>query len=119
MSRMVALAQGKPSAEDWITRAQALAAADAVQLQLARKLSQRAIDIALRARQPDRAAGYEVSFALYQTLVGYPREAINRASPHSSSREGGTLSTRLGWNLEWQGISLRPRSYQQIYSPFS
>ena len=100
MSRVVALAQGKPWAEDWLTQAQALTAADAGQLQLARKFSQRATDIALRAGQPDRAAGYEASFAVYQAFIGYPQKREAARPRHSGSREEGTLNTRQGWCLE-------------------
>jgi tetratricopeptide (TPR) repeat protein len=80
MNRVVALAQGKPWAEDWLTQAQALTAADAGQLQLARKLSQRAVELALRAEQPERAAGYEASFAVYEAFIGYPNQARRRAA---------------------------------------
>jgi eukaryotic-like serine/threonine-protein kinase len=80
MNRVVALAQGKPWAEDWLTQAQALTAADAGQLHLARTLSQKAVELALRAGQPDRAAGYEASFAVYEAFIGYPKEARGRAA---------------------------------------
>ena len=80
MSRVVALAQGKPWAEDWLTQVQALTAADAGQLQLGRKFSQRATELALRAGQPDRAAGYEASFAVYEAFIGYPKQARGRAA---------------------------------------
>jgi eukaryotic-like serine/threonine-protein kinase len=103
MNRVVALAQGKPWAEDWITQAQALTAADAGQLQLARKLSQRAVDIALRAQQPDRAAGYEASFAVYQALIGYPREAIGRASAALKLSKGRDIEYVAGLALGMAG----------------
>ena len=103
MNRVVALSQGKPWAEDWITQAQALTAADAGQLQLARKLSQRAVDIALRAQQPDRAAGYEASFAVYQALIGYPREAIGRASAALKLSRGRDIEYAAGLALGMAG----------------
>ena len=103
MNRVVALSQGKPWAEDWISQAQALTAADAGQLQLARKLSQRAVDIALRAQQPDRAAGYEASFAVYQALFGYPREAIGRASAALKFSRGRDVEYAAGLALGMAG----------------
>jgi len=103
MNRVVALAQGKPWAEDWISQAQAQAAADAGHLQLARKLSQRAVDIALRAEQPGRAAGYEASFAVYQALIGYPREAIGRASDGLKLSSGRDIEYVAGLALATAG----------------
>jgi eukaryotic-like serine/threonine-protein kinase len=103
MNRVVALAQGKPWAEDWISQAQAQTAADAGHLQLARKLSQRAVDIALRAEQPGRAAGYEASFAVYQALIGYPREAIGRASAGLKLSRGRDIEYVAGLALGTAG----------------
>ena len=99
MNRVVALSQGKPWAEDWISQAQAMTAANAGQLQLARKLSQRAVDLALRAEQPGRAAGYEASFALYEALFGYPREAIGRASAALKFSRGRDIEYAAGLAL--------------------
>jgi len=103
MNRVVELSQGKPWAEDWITQAQAQTAADAGQWQLARKLSQSAVDIALRAQQPDRAAGYEASFAVYQALIGYPREAIGRASAALKLSRGRDIEYAAGLALGTAG----------------
>ena len=72
-------------------------------MQLARKLSQRAIDIALRAQQPDRAAGYEASFAVYQALIGYPREAIDRASAALKFSRGRDIEYAAGMALGMAG----------------
>ena len=93
MNRVVALAQGKAWAEDWLTQAQALTAADAGQLQLARKLSQRAVELALREEQPERAAGYEASFAVYEAFIGYPKQARGRAA--------GALKLSRGRDIEY------------------
>ena len=49
MKRQVALAQNRPDAEDWMTHSQALVAAYSGRLQLARGLSQRAVDLARQA----------------------------------------------------------------------
>ena len=103
MNRVLALAQCKPWAEDWITQAQAQTAAGAGQLQLPRKLSQRAVDIALRAEQPDRAAGYEASFAVDQALMGYPREAIGSASAALKLSRGRDIEYAAGMALGMAG----------------
>ena len=103
MDRVVALAQGKPWAEDWIRQAQAQTAGAAGQLQLARKLSQRAVDTALRAEQPGRAAGYEASFAVYQALCGYPREAKGRAAAALKLSTGRDIEYAAGLALGMAG----------------
>lgn len=79
MKRAAALASGKPWAEDWMYQAEALAAADRGQIQLARQLSRKARELAIGLGQPERAAGYESGFAVDEALFGFPREAI-RAS---------------------------------------
>jgi DNA-binding winged helix-turn-helix (wHTH) protein/predicted Zn-dependent protease len=75
MSGAVALAQGRAWAEDWITHAQALAAARAGQLRLARNLSRKAVDLARSIGQLERAAGYEAAAAEYQARIGNTYEA--------------------------------------------
>jgi DNA-binding winged helix-turn-helix (wHTH) protein/Tfp pilus assembly protein PilF len=56
MDRELARAKDEPGAEDWILRWEALVSAYSGRLQRARELSQRAVDMALRAGQPERAA---------------------------------------------------------------
>jgi DNA-binding winged helix-turn-helix (wHTH) protein/tetratricopeptide (TPR) repeat protein len=96
MNRVVALAQGKPWAEDWLTQAQALTAADAGQLQLARKLSQRAVELALREEEPERAAGYEASFAVYEAFIGDPKQARGRAAAALKLSRGRDIEYTTG-----------------------
>jgi DNA-binding winged helix-turn-helix (wHTH) protein/tetratricopeptide (TPR) repeat protein len=80
MKRAAALASGKPWAEDWMSQAEALAAADRGQLHLARQLSRKAKDLAITVGQPERAAGYESAFAVDEALFGYPSEAVRAAT---------------------------------------
>ena len=80
MKHAAALAVGKPWAEDWMTQAEALAAADRGQIHLARQLSRKARELAIAVGQPERAAGYESGFAVDEALFGYQREAIRAAT---------------------------------------
>ena len=88
MKRAAALASGKPWAEDWMSQAEALAAADRGQIHVARQLSRKARELAIGVGQPERAAGYESAFAVDEALFGYPREAI-RASTHAVQMSRG------------------------------
>jgi tetratricopeptide (TPR) repeat protein len=88
MSHAVAQAQGRPWSEDWITHAQALAAASGGQLHLARTLSQKAVDLALRVGQRERAAGYQASAAVYEARVGNTREARRFATAALETSRG-------------------------------
>ena len=80
MKHAAALASGKPWAEDWMSQAEALAAADRGQIHLARQLSRQARELAISEGQPERAAGYESAFAVDEALFGFPREAIRAAT---------------------------------------
>jgi eukaryotic-like serine/threonine-protein kinase len=80
MKRAAASASGKPWAEDWMTQAEALAAADRGQILVARQLSRKARELAIGVGQPERAAGYESAFAVDEALFGYPIEAIRAAT---------------------------------------
>ena len=80
MKHAAALASGKLWAEDWMSQAEALAAADRGQIRLARQLSRKAKALALSEGQPERAAGYESAFAVDEALFGYPGEAIRGAT---------------------------------------
>ena len=88
MRHAVAQAQGRPWSEDWITHAQALAAASGGQLHLARTLSQKAVDLALRVGQRERAAGYQASAAVYEARVGNTSEARRFATAALETSRG-------------------------------
>jgi eukaryotic-like serine/threonine-protein kinase len=80
MKHAAALASGKPWAEDWMSQAEALAAADRGQIHLARQLSRQARELAIGLGQPERAAGYESAFAVDEALFGYTEEASRAAT---------------------------------------
>jgi eukaryotic-like serine/threonine-protein kinase len=76
----VARAKGRAGAEDWLSHGQALIAASQGRLQLARKLSQQAIDLASANGKQEVAAGYEAASAIYEAQLGDARLASRRAS---------------------------------------
>src|SRR5271157_2110881 len=70
MEREVALAQGKPGAEDWITDHEAFVLAYSGHLRQARRMSMRAADLAQHGGQRERAALYETGAALWEAFLG-------------------------------------------------
>jgi tetratricopeptide (TPR) repeat protein len=89
MEREAALAQGKPGAEAWISDHEAFALAYSGRLQQARRMSRRAVDLALQVGQRERAALYETPAALWEGFFGNTIEA------GQSARAGIELSKEL------------------------
>jgi tetratricopeptide (TPR) repeat protein len=79
MERATALAQGKSGAEDGIANHEACRLAYSGRLQQAITTSQRAVDLALRVGQREKAALYETAPALWEAFFGNAPEAKRRA----------------------------------------
>jgi serine/threonine protein kinase/tetratricopeptide (TPR) repeat protein len=79
MDRQVALGQGKPGAEDWLSDQEALALVYSGRLQLALKKAHRAADLSNQAAQRERAATWETGPAVWEALFGNATEAAARA----------------------------------------
>jgi tetratricopeptide (TPR) repeat protein len=79
MEREAALAQGKSGAEDSIFNREAFALAYRGQLQKAMRTSRRAVDLALRVNQREKAALYETAPALWEAFFGNAPEARRSA----------------------------------------
>ena len=79
MERQVTLARDRPDSEDWMTHSQALVAAYSGRLQLARSLSQHAVDLARQSGQHERAATFEGAAAIYESVLGNAADAQARA----------------------------------------
>jgi tetratricopeptide (TPR) repeat protein/predicted Ser/Thr protein kinase len=79
MAREAAQAQGKPGVEDWMSNSESLVLAYSGHLQEARKMSQRAADLARQADHQDAAAVYETDAALREALFGNASTARQRA----------------------------------------
>ncbi len=80
MERQVAMAQGRPGAEDWISNAQAFVLASRGRLQLARSMSRRAASLAEQGGQKERAAMFEAGAAVREAFFGKTPEATSRAT---------------------------------------
>jgi hypothetical protein len=79
MQQDAAEAHGKPGLEDLISNSKALALAYSGHLAEARKMSERAADLAQKADHPGMAALYEVQASLREGLVGNEQAAKQRA----------------------------------------
>ncbi len=80
MKGVVALAQGKSGAEDWLSEQEAFALAYTGRLQQARRKLLHAVDLATRAGERERAAGWETGAALWEAFLGNASEARRRAT---------------------------------------
>jgi serine/threonine protein kinase/tetratricopeptide (TPR) repeat protein len=70
MSRAIAEAQGKRLAEHWIAHLEALALARSGRLHAARRLSTRAVDLALHEGDRETAAKYQAARAVWEAAFG-------------------------------------------------
>ncbi len=75
MERQAALAHGTPLTEDWILDHEAYASAYFGHLEKARELVRRAVDLAQKSSQHERAALYAAGEALWEAFLGNTTEA--------------------------------------------
>jgi pentatricopeptide repeat protein len=90
MDEAAALAKGIPGADDWLTHSRALVAAHSGRAQLARNISQEAIQLAEREGQRERAATYRTAVAVWEALFGNSSQAKRNAYSaldHSNGRD--------------------------------
>jgi eukaryotic-like serine/threonine-protein kinase len=90
MNRVVALAKGKREAEHRLAHAQALALARSGRLDAARKLSNRAVTLALQEGDDEVSASYEAARAVWEAICGNAAEGKTSASialEHSKGRD--------------------------------
>jgi hypothetical protein len=80
MEKVVALAREKPGAADWILQQQAFVLAYSGHLRQAATMHQRAVDMAVKAGQRDRAAQYEAGAAVLEALFKNAPEAKRRSA---------------------------------------
>ena len=87
MDREVALAKGKPGAEDWLTHLESLVSARSGRLQQGRAASRRAVELAQQAGRRERAALFATGVAMWEALSG------NAPAAKRSAAEALELST--------------------------
>jgi serine/threonine protein kinase len=80
MEREAALAWRESGLEAWISNHEAFALAYTGRLHQARTMSRRAVDLALQARQRERAALYETPVALWEAFFGNALQATQSAT---------------------------------------
>ena len=80
MEREAAQAQGRLGAEDWVSHEEALVSAYSGHVQQARRMSRRAVELALKGAQRERAATYEAGAALWEAFFGNAAAARRSAT---------------------------------------
>lgn len=103
MDRTVALAKGKPGAEHWMDHAQALALARSGRLQDARRLSTRAMDLALQEGQREKAASYQAARAVWEAAYGNAAEGKKNAMAALNLSKGRDVEYAAGLALALSG----------------
>jgi serine/threonine protein kinase/Tfp pilus assembly protein PilF len=79
MSRAVALAKGKPTAEHWMAHLEALSLARTGRLQEAGRSSSQAVELALQQGQREAAASYQAARAVWEAVCGNAAEGKRNA----------------------------------------
>jgi len=107
MDRAVALARGKRQAEHWVTNSQALAQARSGHAQAARRLSSRAVDLALQEGRREAAATYQSAAAVWEGLYGNANEARAKAAAALAVTTGRDVEYASALALGFAGDSSR------------
>jgi tetratricopeptide (TPR) repeat protein len=110
MEREVAAAQGKSGIEDWISERQAFALAYSGHMREARKMSQRASDLAQQAGAQETAALSEAWAALTEAFVGNARDARQRAMAALDLARNREAQFGAAFALALTGETSRPQS---------
>jgi TolB-like protein len=105
MDRAVALAKGKRHAEHWLTNSQALVQARSGHVQLARRLSSRAVDLALQEGERELAATYQSVAAVWEALNGNASEAKRNAAAALALSNGRDVRYASALALAFAGDS--------------
>jgi len=107
MDRAVALAKGKQRAEHWVANSQALVQARSGHVQLARRLSGRAVDLALQEGGREAAATYQSAAAVWEGLYGNANEAKTKATAALALTNGRDVEYASALALGLAGDSSR------------
>lgn len=99
ISQAVALAKGKPGAEDWMAHSQSLVLARSGHLHAAREMSPRAVELAQQAGQQERAATYKAGEADWEAFTGNVSAARESASAALKLSKGRDIEYAAGFAL--------------------
>jgi len=107
MDRAVALARGQRQAEHWLANSQALVQARSGHVQLARRLSGQAVDLALQEGGRGAAATYQSAAAVWEGFYGNASEAKTKASAALALTNGRDVEYASALALGLAGDSSR------------
>jgi serine/threonine protein kinase len=107
MDRVVALAKGKRLAEHWVMNSQALVQARSGHVQVARRLSSRAVDLALQEGRREAAATYQSAEAVWEGLYENASESRAKAAAALAVTNGRDVEYASGLALSLAGDSSR------------
>jgi serine/threonine protein kinase/tetratricopeptide (TPR) repeat protein len=108
MHQAVAMVRGKRGlVEHWLANAEALALAHSGQLQKARGVSSRALDMALQEGQREAGATYQASAAVWEALYGNAAEAKKNAMAALALANGRDVQYAAGLALAFSGDTSR------------
>jgi serine/threonine protein kinase/tetratricopeptide (TPR) repeat protein len=107
MDRAIDLAAGRRHAEHSVANSQALVQARSGQLQLARRSSRRAVDLARQEGEREAAAAYEAAAAVSEALCGNANEARTNAMAALALTNGRDVEYAAALALGLAGDSSR------------
>jgi tetratricopeptide (TPR) repeat protein/predicted Ser/Thr protein kinase len=107
MERETALGEAKSGAEDWMLYTEALTLARAGQVQRARQMSRRALDLAQQAGQRDSAAIFETGEAVWEAFFGSLPAARQKATEALALSNGRDAEYAAAFALALAGDSSR------------
>jgi eukaryotic-like serine/threonine-protein kinase len=110
MLRAIAMADGKPGGEHWIVARQASVMAHRGRLKEARALTTRAVILAQRANQTDRAALYLSALATREALFGNSVEAQSAAGSAMRLSTDRDVLYGAAFAYAWTGAEAPARS---------
>jgi eukaryotic-like serine/threonine-protein kinase len=110
MEREVAMSRGKSGAEDWMWHSEALVSARSGQLELARRMARRAVDVAQQAGQQERAATYETGTAVWEAFFGDASAARRNAKAALELSKGRDVEYGSAFALTLAGDSAQPEA---------
>jgi eukaryotic-like serine/threonine-protein kinase len=110
MDRVVALAKGKRHAEHSVANSQALVQARSGHLQLARRLSSRAVELAQQEGEREAAAAYESAAAVWEALYANANEARTKAIAALALTNGRDVKYAAALALGLAGDSSRSKA---------
>jgi eukaryotic-like serine/threonine-protein kinase len=107
MDRLVGLARGKRRTEHWMAHEEALALARSGRLQAARRLSSRAVDLALQEGERESAASYQAARAVWEAACGNAAESRRNAMAALALSKGRDVEYTAALALALSGDSSR------------